>query len=177
MRLPARLIGALLLAVAALTAIPAAAQTPPPKERPTAEQLFEVYAGKTWIWEEGAGYFSPDRRFVAWSGSGETATYASGTWRTSDLGRMCFDAVWENTGYDQRVTTCFSHRVDGETIYQAREPNGTWYIFRHDPLRQSDEYLKLVGGDSASATYEQLRKALGGEGERDARRCFCWCKR
>lgn len=177
MGLSAKLIGAAVVCVTALLAVQASAQTPPPKERPTAEQLFEVYAGKTWIWEEGAGYFSPDWRFIAWSGSGETATYATGTWRTSDLGRVCFTAVWTSAGHDDRVTTCFSHRVAGEKIYQAREPTGTWYIFRHDPPRQGDEYLKLVPGDKVSAAYERLRKALGGEDERDTRRCFCWCKR
>jgi len=169
-------IAAVLLLVAALVAAPALAQsipTPPPKTRPTAEQLFQVYAGKTWLWEDGAGYFGPDRFFIAWSGSGESASYASGKWRTDDLGRMCFNATWRGVGYAAPVTTCFSHRIDGQVLYQAREPTGMWYIFRHDPVRKQDEYLRLVRGDQAMAGFERNRVSLGGAPLRRSLWCRC----
>lgn len=178
MRLSARTIGVALLVIAGMVAAPAAAQsipTPPPKTRPTAEQVFQVYAGRTWLWQDGAGYFAPDWRFVAWSGSGQKASYASGKWRTDDLGRMCFTATWTGADYSAPATTCFSHRIDGKVLYQAREPNGMWYIFRHDPVRKRDEYLRLERGDRATAGFERNRLALGGAPLRRSwwHRCHC----
>jgi hypothetical protein len=137
----------------------AVAQTPP-DERPTADQVYSWYAGKSWIWEEGAGYFSPDGKFFAWSGSGENASVAKGKWKVTKLGRLCFSATWEGLAYKDYVRTCFSHRIGDETIYQAREPNGTWYRFRHSPPRRSDEYFKLVHGDQVTAMYEETRAAI-----------------
>lgn len=176
MKLSVKCIGAVLLLVAGLVAAPALAQsipTPPPKARPTAAQLFQFYAGKTWLWEDGAGYFGPDWFFVAWSGSGETATYARGKWRTDDLGRMCFTATWRGADYAKPATTCFSHRIDGNVLYQAREPNGMWYIFRHDPVRTKDEYLKLIPGGEALIGYERTRLSLGGAPLRRSWWCRC----
>ena len=43
----------------------------------TVEQARDLYSGKSWRWSDGAAYFSPDRKFVAWTGSGETASYAT----------------------------------------------------------------------------------------------------
>lgn len=138
----------------------ALAQTPPPDERPTAEQVFSWFAGKTWIWEDGGGYFSPDGKFYAVTGSGENASVAKGKWQATSLGRLCFRATWEGVTYKEYVRTCFSHRIGGDTIYQAREPNGTWYRFRHSPPRRSDEYFKLVRGDEVTARYEETRTAI-----------------
>lgn len=165
MRFPVASVAAVVVLITGVFATPALAQsipTPPPQERSTADQLFRLYAGKTWLWQDGAGYFSPDRRFIAWSGSGKDASYAYGTWRTSDLGLLCFSATWRGADYAAPDTTCFSHRVKGNVLYQHREPDGMWYIFRHDPVRKRDEYRKLVTGDRASAGFERNRKALGG---------------
>jgi hypothetical protein len=177
MRYPVAYVAAVVVLITSVLAVPAVAQsipTPPPQERPTADQLFQLYAGKTWLWTDGAGYFSPDRRFVAWSGSGKTASYAAGTWRTSDLGLLCFSATWRGSGYAAPDTTCFSHRIKGRAVYQHREPDGMWYIFRHDPVRKRDEYRKLVGGDRATAGFERNRLALGGAPV--VRSWWWWCR-
>jgi hypothetical protein len=160
MKIRLLVLAAALLALLTTMTGAALAQTPPPDERPTAKQVHAWYAGKTWLWEDGAGYFSPDRKFYAWSGSGENASIARGKWQATKQGRLCFSASWEGVTYKEYVRTCFSHRIGDDTIYQAREPDGTWYRFRHSPPRRSDEYFKLVPGDEVTATYREVRAEI-----------------
>ncbi len=41
---------------------------------------------KTWVWQDGAGYFAESGHFTAWSGTGEKTTYAGGLWWVDDKG-------------------------------------------------------------------------------------------
>ncbi|ADH87889.1 protein of unknown function DUF995 [Ancylobacter novellus DSM 506] len=120
-----------------------------------------LYAGKTWIWSDGAAYFAPNRRFVAWSGSGKQASYAEGEWRVTPLGRMCFSAIWRGVGPSGRNITCFGHRVmGGQVIYQQKEPGGAWYVFKHGQTAAGDEYAKFRAGDEASAGVGKVKQEL-----------------
>ncbi|MDQ3558088.1 MAG: DUF995 domain-containing protein [Pseudomonadota bacterium] len=146
---------------AAPQAQPADAVEAAAKARPmTAVELVQVYGGKSWMWSDGAGYLAPDRRFLAWSGAGDTATYASGRWLVTDAGRMCFKAVWEYDGGSSPALTCFSHRKDGSTIYQRKEPAGEWYVFRHSDASVESEYKKLQKGDAVTANLSLVQAQL-----------------
>ena len=115
--------------------------------------LTSLYAGKTWKWKQGAGYFAPDGRFKAWSRSGPKLTQGVGTWTVRGDGLMCFTATWRTNsaeaqqGASPPVDTCFSHEARGNAIAQMRQPNGPWYFFRNSPPRKTDEFFKLRRGD------------------------------
>ena len=117
----------------------------------SAKDLAGVYGDKTWVWPNGAGYFAGTGQFVAWSASGEKASYAEGKWTVTDAGRMCMEATWRTKGGSAANVTCFAHQAYGNTIYQMKEPSGEWYIFKHAKVRPKDEYAKLRKGDLASS--------------------------
>ncbi len=128
----------------------------------TAVELHKLYRDRTWNWRNGAAHFFDDgRRFLAWVTGDDGESFGEGRFTLSDAGRMCLIGDWtdrDGTGSD---TTCFLHRGDGETIYQKREGQGDWYVFRHDPVRPDDEVNKLVEGDDVSARVTGIRSALG----------------
>src|SRR5690606_2091616 len=74
------------------------------------ETLVKMYSGKTWIWSNGGGYFAPDNRFVAWTGSKSKGSYARGTWSVSD-GRVCTKADWIDKSGSHPSKVCFEHRL------------------------------------------------------------------
>ena len=58
----------------------------------TAKELFQLYQGRSWIWED-AGYFSPkQRRFTAATGNG--TYYGEGRWFVTNPGKLCRKATW-----------------------------------------------------------------------------------
>jgi hypothetical protein len=130
----------------------------------TAFELLQLYQGKSWLWGDGAGYFSPEqRRFVAATGKGSTASSGEGRWLITDSGKLCFEAIWVTKDGSTPVRTCFSHRKKGANVYQKREPDGEWYVFKHSPLRKADEYAKFrlgdyVTGSPAKAGAQDLAK-------------------
>jgi hypothetical protein len=127
----------------------------------TAFELYQLYQGRSWIWEDGAGYFSPkERRFTSWTGSGKNASYGEGRWFLTDQGKLCFRATWVAKDGSAPALTCFSHRKKGGNVYQKREPNGDWYLFKQAPIRKADEYAKVRPGDFVSDRYTQVKKQL-----------------
>ncbi len=156
----------LLAAVTATTFSIAGAQAAPTKEaianaeRMDAAELVRIYSGKTWRWGEGAGYFDRNRRFVAWSGSGDAATYAEGRWSVTKTGRMCFEAVWRLKGSAAPQKTCFGHRKTGDVMYQRKEPSGDWYVFKGSRKTDDDEYNKLREGDTASKGMQKIKARI-----------------
>lgn len=129
----------------------------------SAEDITGIYGGKTWVWQNGSGYFAKTGEFVAWSGSGEKATYAKGKWTVTDAGRMCMTAAWRTKAGSAENTTCFAHQASagGNTIYQMKEPSGDWYIFKHAKIRKKDEYAKLRKGDLASTRAAAISQSIG----------------
>ncbi|MBB3388498.1 hypothetical protein FHT82_001221 [Rhizobium sp. BK275] len=134
------------------------AATPTPLN---AGELYAIYADKTWTWDTGGGRFiGEDRRFVAWVNDGGKQSFAEGRWVVDDLGQMCMRATWTNNEGAARASTCFGHRKIGNTIYQRRQPNGDWYVFRHASAKADDEFRKLVPADTVSLKARELKQVL-----------------
>jgi hypothetical protein len=108
----------------------------------SAQALEAIYAGKTWKWKDGGGFFSADRhKLAAWSQKGKAWSYGEGRWYATDGGKLCMQAYWRNkSGGGGGDTSCFLHR----------EKAGVWYIFRNNPPKPTDEAQKLVRGDLVS---------------------------
>jgi len=127
----------------------------------TATELYNLYRDKSWQWSDGAGLMQADgRRFTAWAGSGDKATWAEGRWTVNDKGRMCFKALWHSSSGVAPARTCFSHKRVGDTIYQKRDPSQNWYVFKHSPVAEGDEFNKLVSRDLVSLNLYKLRIAI-----------------
>lgn len=123
--------------------------------------LNALYHNRTWVWDDGAGYFDGSKRtFAAWSGSRREATFGEGTWFLGDPGRMCFRAAWHALGGRKTETTCFDHRRDANRTYQRRVGDGSWYVFAHSPPRAGDEIRKLRSGDHVAPNLERNRRAI-----------------
>lgn len=126
---------------------------PPAQARAmTASELYTLYGDKSWRWADGAGLMeTKDRRFTAISDSGKQSSWADGRWSVTDRGRLCFLADWHTRSGINPDRTCFIHVIDGDTIYQRREPAGDWYVFKHAQPLPGDEFRKLVREDLVSA--------------------------
>jgi hypothetical protein len=119
---------------------------PSPEARPmTGVELYLLYRDKSWAWSDGAARFDDQsRRFTARIGAGNTAVSAKGRWIVTDDGRLCLAAQWHIASRVYANTTCFDHRQERETIYQRKEPSGSWYIFKHAVPTKNDEFAKLT---------------------------------
>jgi hypothetical protein len=133
----------------------------PESARPmTAVELYVIYRDRSWQWPDGAGRMQDQGRiFKAWSGSGADAWWAQGRWILSDSGQLCLQAKWHSQSGAYKGRTCFSHRIEGQAIYQKKEPSGEWYVFRHAKPLEGDEFSKLVPEDLVSARLEALRNS------------------
>jgi len=112
--------------------------------------LHSLYAGKTWFWKDGGGYFRRDGRFIAMSGKGRRLSRVMGGWGAYRNGKLCFSGTWRSGSGDGFDSTCFLHKRVGRKIYQMRYPYGRWYVFRSAPTGKSDEYRKLARGNYAN---------------------------
>ena len=127
----------------------------------TTEELFRLYSNRSWLWEDGAGYFrAKQRSFVAATGRGKAGSYGIGHWFLTDPGKLCFRAEWHAKSGAAPALTCFSHRRKGGVVFQKREPDGEWYAFKNAPVKASDEFRKLRPGDYVSASLKQIRSKL-----------------
>src|SRR5262245_57747377 len=135
-----------------------------PGEPLTPFELLRLYQGRSWLWGDGAGYFSPEqRRFTAATGKGSTASSGEGRWFITDTGKLCFTATWVTKDGSTPARTCFSHRKQGDDVYQKREPDGEWYVFKHSPVRDTDEYAKFRVGDYVALTKTSTHRTLPGK--------------
>jgi hypothetical protein len=148
---------------AALESASAEASSPRPgSAKPIlAGELVEIFGDKTWQWKAGGGRFIAEgRRFVAYSEEGDNPTIAEGRWRVTD-GRLCLVARWKTKDANARNRTCFGHVRDRGTIFQRREPDGKWYVFRSYKPSPEDEISKLKSEDSVTPNVKRLEQALG----------------
>jgi hypothetical protein len=128
----------------------------------THTELFKLYGQRSWIWKEGAGYFSVrQRRFTAWSKETGDASFGVGRWFITEPGKLCFKADWHAKSGSAPATTCFSHLKRGGVIYQKREPDGEWYVFKHARTRSGDEFTKLRRGNYVSDRLETIQARIG----------------
>ena len=127
----------------------------------TTEELFQLYSNRSWIWKDGAGYFpSKQRRFISATGRGRAGSYAVGRWFLTDPGKLCFKAKWYAKDGAASAQTCFSHRKKGGLVFQKREPDGEWYVFKNRPTKAGDEYRKVRPGDYVSARFDKIQAKL-----------------
>ncbi len=114
-------------------------------------EIYVLYRDKNWQWTDGSGQMaSADRRFTARVDGEKGKAWAEGRWMITTTGRMCFKADWHTEKGKFPVKTCFSHRIGDGVVYQKREPDGVWYVFRHADGRVEDEARKLVSISLAS---------------------------
>ncbi|MCX5570376.1 DUF995 domain-containing protein [Kaistia sp. K-TC2] len=126
----------------------------------SAAELYALYHDKSWQWPDGAGRMdTADRRFTAWVDGEKGKSWAEGRWQITDAGNLCFTADWHVGQEVFPARTCFAHRVAGGTIYQKKEPEGQWVVFRHAPLRADDEATKLVSEDIVSGRLDEFKSA------------------
>lgn len=127
----------------------------------TTEELYDLYANRSWIWKDGAGYFQARQRiFLSAVDNGKEKSFAEGTWFLSPWGRLCFRADWRARSGSSEALTCFEHRLSNGDIYQRRLPHGDWYVFRHAVPAADDEAGKLKYGDYVSANLRRYREAV-----------------
>ncbi|WP_163268962.1 DUF995 domain-containing protein [Chelativorans alearense] len=132
------------------------------KARPlTSSELYELYNSRSWLWKAGAGHFAvKERQFTAYSNEGGSPSYGIGRWFITAPGKLCFRATWHAADGTAPAVTCFSHReVDG-AIYQKREPDGEWSVFRNARPRRSDEWAKLRHGDYVAKRMSRIKASL-----------------
>ncbi len=128
----------------------------------THAEIYSLYGQKSWIWKNGAGYFSVrERRFTAWSNENGAPSYGIGRWFITGPGKLCFRADWRAQTGSAPATTCFSHRKAGGVIYQKREPDGEWYVFKNAPVRANDEFAKLRRGNYVGSRLGRFEARLG----------------
>ena len=120
----------------------------------------KLFADKTWLWPDGAGYFAEDGQFRAWSGSGEYAVYGVGNWWVNADGSLCFRASWYTKHGATGNTSCFAHRLSGNVWYQRKNPSGAWYVFISDPAKPDDEYAMLKSGDLIEPKFQAFQAEL-----------------
>ncbi len=128
----------------------------------SAPELYRLYRNKSWRWENGAGLMKDEgRKFKAWGEGEKGRTWAEGRWAITETGQMCLVATWHTSDGAFPAKTCFSHRIDAGNVYQKREPDGSWYVFRHAEPREDDEARKLVPVDLVSERLDNIQAALG----------------
>ncbi|PKA45355.1 DUF995 domain-containing protein (plasmid) [Rhizobium sullae] len=126
--------------------------------------LEKLYVDRTWKWKDGGGFFSADgKQFTAWSRKRAAWSYAEGRWYAINGGKLCLRARWSSKmDWSSKMerdgaVTCFLHREKDGVIYQKPSLGGKWYVFRHNPVREGDESLKLVKGDRVSKEVSRLK--------------------
>jgi len=126
-------------------------------------EIYVLYRDKNWQWPDGTGQMeTTDRRFTARVDGEKGKAWAEGRWMITKTGLMCLKADWHTEQGKFPVKTCFSHRIGDGTVYQKREPDGVWYVFRHADGRADDEARKLV---SISLSTEQKHGELKADAE------------
>ncbi|SFU20379.1 DUF995 domain-containing protein [Mesorhizobium sp. YR577] len=127
------------------------------------QEVYRLYANRSWMWKDGSGYFpAKERRFVASTGNGSKGSYAVGRWFITDPGKLCFDAKWYAKDGASSALTCFSHREKNGVVFQKREPDGDWYVFKHARAQAGDEYRKLRLGNYVDARFKRVEARLSG---------------
>ena len=134
----------------------------PEKAKPvSAVELSDLFGDRTWQWSAGGARFVAERRkLIAYSDKDGNPMVAEGHWEVTDKGRLCLVARWMTKSGETPKRTCFRHVRDRGTIYQRREPDGDWYVFRSNRPKPEDEFAKLIKEDTISPNVEELRKTL-----------------
>lgn len=123
-----------------------------PASRLGAEDLAQIYANRTWLWDDGQAYFAPDGGFNATVGD---ASYGAGRWFTNAQGHLCISSTWHSSNdAPARSTRCWLHaRDDQGNIHQTDAEDLTaWYRF--------DPEAKLRPGNPNAQRFAAIRTKL-----------------
>jgi hypothetical protein len=75
-------------------------------------------------------------------------------------GKALLQAKWHAKSGAASALTRFSHRKKGGAVFQKRERDGEWYVFKNTPARTRDEYGKVRRGNYVSARLKQIEARL-----------------
>lgn len=126
-----------------------------------AEAVRKLFSGKTWLWQGGGGYLDPDGRFIAVVGTdAASGAYAEGKWEVNEKGQLCHSEEWRSRSGSSNASTCYTHHAWGNGIYQRKDPDGTWYVFRHARSRNTDPANNLVQGNRIADQVRQVQTAV-----------------
>lgn len=143
----------LVSALVASTAV--AAQANPDQKNPvSAQELTEIYAGKTWVWSVGGSYWGKDSSFQAIAGE----AVGLGKWYATNKGDLCYEATWYKggSGEGKQLKRCFRHVKDSQGVMWKQDPkNKTWY----KPNKEFSERLK--SGNKIKRDVKKARKKNG----------------
>lgn len=116
-------------------------------------EVHAMYGGKTWVWDEGAGYFAPDGSFQAWTQDREYGLmHATGRWSVEVGGQLCYSARWFYQDTSSTSEDCFAHRTANGRILQRDERElGGWYVFGSSDLREGNLVAARVPAFSVSS--------------------------
>lgn len=127
----------------------------------TGVELYMLYRDKSWTWADGAARFDDkSRQFTARTGAGDTTAWAQGRWNVTNDGHLCLNAEWHTVSGVHANRTCFSHKLDRGTIYQKKDPSGSWYVFKHAVPAETDEFKKLVAENLVSPDLATIKSNL-----------------
>ncbi|WP_217576727.1 DUF995 domain-containing protein [Mesorhizobium sp. GbtcB19] len=136
-----------------------------PDSAPSAFELQLLYADRTWNWKNGAAYFGMDRRLHAWTKGEDSPAVGEGRWLVTEKGKMCMELAWRSKTYSTKPQrTCYSHRVEKGNIEQRKDPDGTWYDFKHAKDDPADEHQKFEAGNTKGAQFDETRKLVDSKG-------------
>ena len=126
------------------------------------QELFKIYSNRTWMWSAGGGYFeNRQRKFSAFSNENAAPSIATGMWFLPWQGKVCFRARWQGVDYNVKKTSCFGHRITPQgVIWQRREPDGEWYVFRNVPGKSTDGIRQLRLGNRVKTGLLRNQQAL-----------------
>lgn len=135
----------------ALLAGAVSADSPDRKNKMSGEEVWRLYAGKTWVWSKGGSYWGGDSSFEAvWDGA-----VGVGKWYATSTGKLCYEASWKREAADDpaNVTRCWEHVKDTKGRIWKKDPQTSdWYR----AAKELEE--RLVKGNKIKSDVRQLRR-------------------
>lgn len=116
------------------------------------QALARLFAGKTWMWEDGHAYFGSGGVLTAVSGKN---SIGEGKWYAKPKGHLCINAVWKGAGFgDVQNERCWLHAKDANgKIWQT--PVG-----EKQEWSQLDSAKDLVSGNPYGSRFERQKRRL-----------------
>ena len=134
----------------------AAAQANPDQKNPvSAQELTEIYAGKTWVWSVGGSYWGKDSSFSGNCRRGRRA--GQNGMRPTKVTFVTRPAGTKGgSGEGKLITRCWRHVKDSQGVLWKQDPKDkTWY----KPKKEFSERFK--SGNKIKRDVKKARKKNG----------------
>lgn len=129
------------------------ADAPDKKNKLSGEEVWKLYAGKTWAWSKGGSYWAADGSFEAiWENS-----VGVGKWYATSTGKLCHESSWKEKATDDPadVKRCWLHVRDSDGgLWKQDLKSKEWYKAK----KEFDERVK--SGHSLKSKVKKLRKKV-----------------